>query len=192
MKFSKNQKGFTLLEIFIAFSLFAVFATVFLQTQTQNVFDSQQMGGEIILKQLCEGKINEILINPPEFTNADDGKKETKDFDFEDYKNYSYTIEYKKFKTPDLTSLMSDNKESEELSAAQKQQMAVLKTVFETIGKKIEEVFWQVRVTTTNKDDSRSFELSTWMTDPKAKFELNIPLLSGAGSTNGTTGASDE
>lgn len=179
----RTQKGFTLIEIFIAFSLFAIFAAVFLETQSQNVYDSMQMGQELILKSLCEGKINEVIIDPPEFTNSLDGKKDTKAFDIKGYENYQYTLEFKKFNTPDLTSLMGgENKE--EMSDEEKKQVALLKTVFESIQKEIEKVFWQVRVTVENKDDGRMFELSTWFVNPNQKIELNIPMLNAAPATN--------
>lgn len=182
----KNQKGFTILEVFIAFSIFALFSTVFLQNQSQNVFDSREMNSEIILKNLCESKMNETLINLPEFTNALDGKKETKTYTRDGYENYSYTLEFKKFKAPDIGALFSSNN-SEEQSEEQKAQKQALESVFEEVKKKIEDIHWQLKVSVVDKTDKRTYELTTWFTNPEADYSLNIPILrAGAGSSSST------
>ena len=188
----KRQGGFTILEVFISFSLFAIFATVFLQSQNQNVYDSLNLGEEVILKQLCEGKINEVLIDPPEFNPQLDGKKETKSFDYDGYENYKYTIEYKKFEAPDLAALLTSEAENEDLSQEEKNRLQILSTVFEEIKKKIETIFWQVRVSVENTNDGRTFDLSTWFLDPNAQYELNIPLLGGGSSTSSNSGGNDD
>lgn len=183
----KNQKGFTILEVFISFALFAVFATVFLQNQSQNVFDSTQMGSEIVLKQLCEGKMNEVLIDPPEFTPQLDGKKESKAFDYDGFEDFTYTIEYKKFEAPDIGSLISSQAEGEDQSSEEKNRLQILKTVFQKVKEKIETVFWQVKVTVESKVDGRIFELSSWILDPKAKYDLQIPLLGGGAAASSSS-----
>lgn len=175
--FLKN-KGFTVMEVIVAFSLFAIFAAVFLQTQSQNIFDSFRMNEELVLKQLCEGKITELLINPPEFKSSLHEKKETKSFELDNYEGYSYTIEYRQFKTPDLENLMMQSQqEDEDQDETRKKQIEMLKSVFQTVQKKIENVFWQIQVTVTNKETGEAYDLSTWFLDPKAKFNLKIPAL---------------
>lgn len=179
----KRQKGFTLLEVIVAFSIFALFATVFLQNQSQNVFDSREMNGEMILKSLCESKMNETLVNLPDFDNALDGKKETKTFKRKGFEDYSYTLEFKRFKAPDIEALFTPQTD-EEQTAEQKAQQQTLKAVFKEVKKKIESVHWEIRVTVINKLDKRTYILSTWFTDPKAKFDLNIPILNAGSTTN--------
>ena len=57
-----NQSGFTLAEILIAITLFAFFIIAFLKNQGQNIYDSTFLKEEIILKELCENKLNEIIL----------------------------------------------------------------------------------------------------------------------------------
>lgn len=180
----KRQKGFTLLEVIVAFSIFALFATVFLQNQSQNVFDSREMNSEMILKSLCESKMNETLVDLPDFNNALDGKKETKTFERKGFEDYSYTLEFKRFKAPDIESLFTPPS-GEEQTAEQKAQQESLKAVFKEVKKKIEDIHWEIRVSVTNKLDKRTYILSTWFTDPKANFNLNIPILN-TGSAQST------
>lgn len=177
VKIKTNKRGFTILEVFIALGVFSVFATVFLQSQSQNIFDSKQMGDELILKKLCENKMNQFLINPPSLTPSFDGKKEIKNYEEKDYANYSYTIEYKRLKMPDLAALMTGQpQDQEELTDAQKSRMRMLQNAFQVIQKKIEEIFWEVRVTITDKNDGRFYQLATWYSSPRSKLNLEIPL----------------
>ena len=76
-----TNRGFTLLEVMIAMMIFAFFITVFVATQGENLNDSMRMRQELIMQQLCESKINEIIIDPPEFREALTLTKEQKTFE---------------------------------------------------------------------------------------------------------------
>ena len=65
-----SQKGFTLLEIMIAMTVFSMFVTAFVVSQGNNLADSSNMRSEYQLKNLLEKEINEIIVNPPEYTPA--------------------------------------------------------------------------------------------------------------------------
>ena len=144
-----------------------------------------QLSEELVLKQLCEGKINEVLIDPPEFNPQLDGKKESKSFEYDGYEDYKYTVEYKAFEAPDLAALLASETEKEDMTPEEKSRLQMLSTLFEEIKRKIETIFWQVRVTVENTADGRSFDLSTWFMDPRARYDdLNIPLLGGATSSS--------
>jgi prepilin-type N-terminal cleavage/methylation domain-containing protein len=52
-----NDQGFTLMEVMIAISIFAIFASVFVTGQGYNLLDSSSLKDEILLKDICENKI---------------------------------------------------------------------------------------------------------------------------------------
>ena len=58
-----NQSGFTLMEIMIAVMVFTTFATVFVTSFGYNLVDSGKLKEDILLKDLCENKINELITN---------------------------------------------------------------------------------------------------------------------------------
>jgi prepilin-type N-terminal cleavage/methylation domain-containing protein len=93
--FLSNQSGFTLMEVLIAITIFALFATVFVTGQGYNLLDSGKFKDDLLLKDLAENKINEIVVNPPELRDSLTITKETKAFDSNP--DYQYTIEYKNF-----------------------------------------------------------------------------------------------
>ena len=101
-----NEKGFSLLEVMIAMTLFAFFVVAFLTSQGYNVADSALSEEQLMLQSLAEKKINDLILEPPKFTNADATMKETKQFEEDIYKGYEYTIELKKLTIPDFGALM--------------------------------------------------------------------------------------
>ena len=102
-----NEKGFSLLEVLIAVTLFAFFITAFLTSTGYNVSDSSLTEQQIILQGLAERKVNELLLDPPKFQNVTDNFKETKTFEESDLSGYEYTIELKKLIIPDFAQLFS-------------------------------------------------------------------------------------
>jgi prepilin-type N-terminal cleavage/methylation domain-containing protein len=188
VKTLNNNKGFSLLEVMIAFALFAFFATAFLTSQGYNVADSELSEEQLTLQLLAERKINELYLDPPKFNNVTENFKETKKFEEEDYQNYEYTLEMRKMSVPDFAQLFSQKdaasdeaKESYEgdyFNEGSKNQRnsGLEKLVFEQLKKNIEKVLWQARVTVTNKDTGYTHTLSTWITNYNEKIQLNIGL----------------
>ncbi len=182
----KNQQGFSLLEVMIAITLFAFFATAYLTGQGYNVEDSRLSEEQLVLQQLAERKINELVLDPPKFTNATANFKETKTFDESEYKNYEYTMEIKKLTIPDFAQLFAqkgaasdeaqDANDGDYFAEGTKNQrnQALEKLVFEELKKNIERVLWQARVTITNKETKYNFTLSTFLTNYNEKIQLNI------------------
>ncbi|WPU64014.1 type IV pilus modification PilV family protein [Peredibacter starrii] len=183
----QNQKGFSLLEVMIALTLFAFFVTAFLTSQGYNVADSTLSEEQLMLQQLCERKINELVIDPPKFSNAQTNLKETKTFEESDLKNFEYTLEMKKLTVPDFAQLFAQkDATSEEAKDSYEgnyfgnnqnsgnRNASLEKMVFEELKKNIERVIWQARVTVTNKDTKYSYTLSTYLTNYNEKIQLNI------------------
>lgn len=185
-----NQRGFSLLEVMIAITLFAFFVTAYLTSQGYNIDDSRLSEEQLRLQELCEGKINELLINPPKFTNAQSDSKETKSFEEKDLSNYSYTIELKKLTIPDFAQLFAQKdgateeaKESYEgnyfdsgTQGRGQRNSNLEKQVFEELKKNIERIIWQARITVTNKETKYSYTLSTFLTNYNEQIQLNIGI----------------
>lgn len=181
-----NQKGFSLLEVMIAITLFAFFITAFLTSQGYNVSDSALSEEQLILQSLCERKINELILDPPPFNNVTENLKETKTFEETEFNGYQYTLEIKKLTIPDFAQLFSQKDATTEEGqdsyegnyynegGRNAQNANLEKLVFEELKKNIERVVWQARVTVTNKETNYNYTLSTFLTNYNEKIQLNI------------------
>ena len=172
----RNAKGFTLLEVMIALTIFAVFAVMFVAGQGGNLADSMQMREESLLRILCLNKINEVLNDPPEFNDQLIISKEQKSF--EDYPDYEYVLEFKKLKIPDLTKITgkdegSSEAESEDEDGAAKSATATNATILKSIKDNLENMVWQIRVTVKNKKTGFFYVLSAWPYNKNAKVKFD-------------------
>jgi len=162
-----NQSGFSLIEVVIAIALFTVFAVVFVTGQGYNLLDSAKLREDILLKDLTENKINELIINPPEFRDSLTLAKEVKVF--EKFPDYEYSIEYKKVFIPDMNKITGQSAEEKD---EEKTQSQMEKRIFSIFKENMEKMIWQVSVTVKNKLSNESYQLSTWMMNHNA--EVNI------------------
>ncbi|MGZ3788695.1 MAG: type IV pilus modification PilV family protein [Bacteriovorax sp.] len=162
-----NNQGFTLMEVMIAISIFAVFATVFVTGQGYNLLDSSKLKEEMLMKDLCENKINDIIVNPPELRDALTLAPETKDV--ESNPDYQYTVEYKKFFVPDMSKITGEEEEKSKEESAQDQ---MEKRIFKVFKENMEKMIWQVEVTVKNKNSDSKFRLSTWLYNQNADVQI--------------------
>lgn len=181
-----NNKGFSLLEVMIAITLFAFFVTAYLTSQGYNVEDSRLSEEQLILQQLAERKINELILDPPKFSNATANTLETKTFEESEFKNYEYTLEIKRLTIPDFAQLFAqkenttddarDAYDGDYFNDATKSQRNgnLEKLVFTELKKNIENILWQARVTVRNKETKYNFTLSTFLTNHNERVQLNI------------------
>lgn len=184
-KLPTAQAGFSLLEVMIAITLFAVFISAFLVSQGYNVSDSALTEEQLKLHMLCEQKMNELMIDPPRFTNALEDLKETKTFEEKDFANYSWTVEWKRLKVPDFGKIFAanaqggaageDNKYYDSDNSASRNQ-TLEAVVFEKLKENIERAVWQLRLTVTNKETQYSYTLSRWVTNYDEPIQLNLSL----------------
>ena len=151
----------------IAMMIFAFFITVFVATQGENLNDSMRMRQELIMQQLCESKINEIIIDPPEFREALTLTKEQKTF--EENEAFEYIIEYKRFEMPDLSKIKPSNKTEDGEDAGQSQ---VEKRIFDQVKDILKDAVWQVKVTVKEKETGFPFSLSTWLINENANVKF--------------------
>jgi prepilin-type N-terminal cleavage/methylation domain-containing protein len=171
-RINKNQRGFSLVEVMIALAIFSVFVTSLILTQSTNVNNSILMAEDLNLHNLAIMKMNETLIAEKEFTNATEKDPETGKFKGDDFKLYKFKIEYQKTEFPDFSQLMGQ----EEDEYSDKKDDSIRKKIFDKLKKNVEEMIWQVKVTVTNTETDYKYELSSWITNPKAKIDLNFAL----------------
>lgn len=167
-----NNKGFSLFEVLVAMTIFAVFATVYVTAQGYNVSDSEKLRNEIKLKDLCENKLNEIITNPPELRDTLTATKEEKDFEKEP--NFRYSIQYKKFVFPDVTNFKNSADEDNGNKAEPETKEAQLeKKLFKVFKENMEKMIWQIEVKVTDKNTNNSLSLSTWLYNHNAEVKVD-------------------
>ena len=165
-----NKKGFTLLEIMIAMTVFSFFVTAFVTSQGNNLADSSNMRFEYELKNILEKEINEIIINPPEYTPGLLISTENNYKTIENFEEYESKIEWFEFKLPDL-SQMSQGEQTDETT--NNSQETVQTKILENVSKNLQSLLWQLKITVRHKDTQREMEATTWLINDKAaiKFE---------------------
>lgn len=166
----RNQKGFTLIEVMIALTVFSVFIAAYVTTQGYNIADSIQMKEEVILKELCENIINDIVVNPPEFREALTLAPDVKTI--EDNEMFERSITYKRFKIPDLSKITGKSGGDEEGGEEAPGQGGIEGMIFKQIQENMEEVLWQVEVKVTNKETGFHYALTTWLLNDKAEVNF--------------------
>ncbi len=165
----KIKNGFSLLEVMFAFAIFAAVAVSYTTGIGSNLAQSALMRDEVILRNLCEQKINELILNPPEFGEALTLKKDSGKF--EGNEDYEWSVEYARMKIPDISTLM--NSESEEGTEEQNDPASgAKKMIIGKLIKNIEELVWQTRVTVKDKRTDFSYTLSYWPINPNAKISF--------------------
>lgn len=167
---TKNSSGFTLLEVLIAITIFAIFLTAYVISQGQNLRDSRMLEENILLRRLAEQVINDIHFNPPQFSRALTLAPVTKKFENE-YSHYQYTIEYKVLEMPNFPKILGANKEG------QKTPNPLENLVYKNIKENIEKILWQVSVTIKNLNSESTYVASTWIKDHKAQMSISLPGL---------------
>lgn len=166
-----NQSGFTLMEVMIAISIFAVFATVFVTGMGYNLMDSSKLKENILLKDLCENKINDLITNPPTLQDSLTLTKEIKDI--EGNAGYQSIVEFKKFTVPDVTKIMgSTSEDGAAQSEDESQEAQMQKRIFSVYKENMEKMIWQIEVTVKNKSSGESFSLSSWIYNQGADVKI--------------------
>jgi prepilin-type N-terminal cleavage/methylation domain-containing protein len=169
-KIIQGQKGFSLIEVMIALTIFGVYVTAMIMSQTNNVGSSIRMSQDLVLHNLAEMKMSETLIGSKEFTNATENDVDSGSFDIEGFKNYKYKVSIKKTEFPDFSQIMGKSEDDE----ADNKNSAVQKLIFEKMKKNVEEIIWQVNVQIINSDNEQTYELNSWINKSNAKIDTNF------------------
>ncbi len=158
-----RNKGFSLLEVMIAMTVFAIFITGFMVSLNNNEADSISFKNENFLNKLCQNKLNEVLLDLPELEESLTLTSKTGNFDEEGYPDYEYKITYKRFEIPNLN--FSESEESKNNYENK---------VFELMEKNFKELIWQVEVQVKKKGTDFPAILSTWIYNKEAKVEISL------------------
>ncbi|MBK26898.1 MAG: hypothetical protein CME70_23045 [Halobacteriovorax sp.] len=163
-KIVKNESGLTLVEVMVALLIFSFFIVAFVITNGANLTYSRNFKDELKLRDLAVGIINETIVNPPELTEGLTLSPETKKFENE--KDYSYTITWKKFELPDFTKMSGEENSDDPRQAFQKK-------VFEQVKENMEKMVWQLAVEVKSENTNMTYRLATWVYNEKAAVSLS-------------------
>jgi len=172
-----NNRGFTLIEVLIATVIFSVFMTALTFTNGNNMSDSLRMREELRLTALCEEKINDLVLEPPELRESITLVPIEKNFDNivkgDERDNYQYKIIWKKFFFPIgkiVTAAQKKDEESGEDSGVVK---GIQPSLLQKIQENVEQMIWQLTVEVKNKKTGYTFSLTTWVKNKDAKVEMS-------------------
>ena len=163
-----NDQGFTLMEVMIYISIFAIFASVFVTGQGYNLLDSSSLKDEILLKDICENKINDIITNPPELR---DSLTLSKNISIDEKNsNIEVSVQYKKFFVPDMKKIVGSQDDGSNKDVSPQEQMET--RLFSVFKSNMEKMIWQVEVSAKNKNNDSSFRLATWLYNTGADVQI--------------------
>ena len=134
----KSKSGFSLVEVMIALTLFALFITAFSVGFGTNVQNSARLDEEYLLHRLTEQILNQIVLQPPEFSESLTLTPETKTFEETQFNDYEYTIEYKRIAIPDLSKIQGQ--EEQEGQDDPSSQNGRIKAVFDKLKENLENI----------------------------------------------------
>ena len=169
-----NQQGFSLIEVMIALAIFGVYATAMISTLSNNLSGSMIMSADLTLHNLAELKMNEVLLDKKEFTEATKNNPDTGAFEIEGFEKYTYSVLIKPTKFPDFSKIMG--RDDSESTDSENKAEGIQKMIFDKMKKNIEAVIWQVNVTVTNSEDGSEYSLNSWINKSNAKLDLNFSL----------------
>lgn len=165
---SKRKKGFSLLEVMIALTVFAVFIISYVATEGQHKIDSTNMREELRLQQLAQEVISMLHLDPPDFQKQMTLTADTGKFEKEGFESYEYSIEYFEFTPIDLNALQNEDEGDEEATNL------IPPQINKQFQKFQEEKLWQAVVTVTNKVTGFNYSLSTFLVNQKATLSLSL------------------
>ena len=164
-----GKKGFTLLEIMIAMTVFSMFVTAFVVSQGNNLADSTNMRFEYQIKNILEKEVTEIIINPPEFSPSLLITTENDYKTIENFEDFETKVEWFEFKLPDLSQLTQGTQENGESNNSADN---IQTKIFENVSKNLQTLLWQLKVTVRHKESQREMDATTWLINKKAQVKL--------------------
>lgn len=170
-----NAKGFTLVEVLMALTIFSLFIVVFMSTQGYNITTSTRMKDELEMHNIAEYKINEAILTHPTLSDSRTEIIEEKSFEETKWARYSYKLEYRKLELPDFSKMMPEDEDQNE-TTEDVQNASLQKKIFDKLKQNMEKMLWQVQVTIIEKESGSEYTLSSWIQNPDARIDLNLNL----------------
>lgn len=168
----KNSKGFTLFETTIAVAILAGAILVVAKTWSGNSQRVKKWRINHRASILLESKMADI---DRIYANQFERIPETDAGKFEGEKNFSWTLKSQKFEMPDLSSLLKQNDQGDE----------IMLTLVEKLGEYFNESIKEVTLTVQYQEGKQTlkFSASTFMVDYNK--QIPIPNLGGLGGQGG-------
>ena len=163
------MSGFTLLEIMIAMTVFSFFVTAYVVSQGNNLADSSNMRFEYEMKNILEQEVNQIIVNPPEFSPSLLLSTENDYQTIEDFNEFETRVQWFEFKLPDLSQLSGQSGGDETTNNSAE---TIQTKIFNNVSKNMQALLWQLKVTIRHKESKREMDATTWLLNPKAKVKL--------------------
>jgi prepilin-type N-terminal cleavage/methylation domain-containing protein len=164
----KNQDGFSLFEVLIAISVFAVFFIVFANSFFQNQRASSEINEEMLMSTLAEKIIRETLISPPVMNESLHKSNKKENFEDANYKDYSYSVEWARLELPNFGELMKLSNQDQE----QDSQQSIVGQVFKQVQESTKDILWQLRLTIVHTPSGRQYPVSLWIKNPDKEITL--------------------
>lgn len=155
----------------IALAIFSAFILGIYTTVGHNVSSSVLFKEDINLHNLAELKMNEILLSKRKFTNATESDTDSGNFEIPGFEKYKYEIKIVPTKFPDFSQIMGKSEQDDNSSPN-----PIQKVIFDKLKKNLEEIMWQVTVTTTNTENNYAYELKSWVEKSNPKLDINFNL----------------
>lgn len=165
----KGQAGFSLFEVLIAISVFAVFFIVFANSFFQNQRASTELNEELLMSTLTEKIVRETLITPPALNEGLHNSNKKENFEDQAYKDYSYTVEWSKLELPNFGELMKLSNDDQEQSS----QQSIMNQVFKKVQESTKDILWQMRLTILHTPTGRQYPISLWIKNPDKEISLS-------------------
>lgn len=166
-----NQKGFTLLEVLFALAIFGVFLVGISDTISYNVSSSIRIREDINLSNLAELKMNQVMLDRKDFTNATENDVDSGNFEIEGMEKYKYEVRIRKTEFPDLSEILGQDNEEDN---NQRGIDPVTKIIFTKLKNNLEEMIWQVNVKIINTETNYSYELNSWINKSNPRLDTNF------------------
>lgn len=153
-----RQAGFSLFEVLVAISIFAVFFIVFANSFFQNQRASTELNQELIMSNLAEKIIRQTLVALPPLSESLHNSNKKESFEAPD-QDYSYTVEWSRLEFPNFAELMKSVNPEADPSTSQ----SIMDQVFKQVQAATKDVLWQMRLTIIHNPTGKAYPVSFWI-----------------------------
>lgn len=164
-----SEKGFSLFEVLVAISVFAIFFVVFSSSFFHNKNASMELNEELAMANIAEKTLKEILLSPPTLTESLHKSEKKENFEDAAFKDYQYIVEWSRLEIPnfsELTRLSGDNKD-------QNAQSSIVAKVFKHVQEATKDSIWQLRLTIIHTPTEKKYPVALWFKNPNKEISLS-------------------
>jgi prepilin-type N-terminal cleavage/methylation domain-containing protein len=163
-----QESGFSLFEVLVAISIFAVFFIVFANSFFQNQRASTELNEELLMSNLAEKVIQETLVQLPPLTESLHKSNKKENFEAPN-QDFSYTIEWARLEFPNFGDLMNASNPDAEPSASQ----SIMTQVFKQVQEATKDTVWQMRLTIIHNTSGREYPVAFWLKNPGKEITIS-------------------